>query len=258
MPSTKIDITVTLNGALTDPTSMTWGEAGGDYGIRRMPDKTVAESAGNTITNVGTGEYSETLVDTTSNDRYDYIITMVYDGTTYNYTQNKPIGRDQHHNIALPSTTHYSSEAEVMRIMGAYAINLHTEDQQDPTNMWTEILNDADSTVDMYLNQFYASANLTNNSWVRRRATYLAAAELSSRRGNPQLFANRRNQIYEELMMVKTGQIHLSVPRLGHSGPVMSNYAMQPYHAFPQRVRHFRSTGDNYANKLIALEPYLW
>lgn len=258
MSTTIINLSVYVDGLLTDLTSAVFANAAATFGIRRIDTGASVVALNTALTHLATGTYQHSFTDPASGLSYEYALKIVYLGTTYYYTRIIQAGTVSNL-LTIPTSNHYSSQAEVVRYLGDAAIQLMTEDwtSDDTSPLWQDILEEVDETIDLYTTQRYPR-HYFSNRFLRRKATILAIHSFSSRRGNPSLFIARANQVYSELDEIRSGRLHLpnSIP-IGWTGPVVRNYVMQPLASHPMRVETTKSTGDQYSRMDFAFEPYL-
>lgn len=249
-----------VNGVLTNPTSVNTGDSGGTWGFRDVETLTTVTAAALAYTNVSTGYYEYDFVEEEDDIQYEWAVKVVYSGTTYYFTgvmltdTNTTV-------VVLPEVaSHYSSQAEVLRIMGSHAGDLLLEDAASKTSVWSNLLTDADETIKMYVMQHYDPDNLYTVNWVRRRATMLVANLLSGRRGSPPVYSSSVDRVYEELNMIRDGRMRIPGATIRYfQGPIVRNYQMQSFWEHPMRVENSKSTKvNNYAGEDIALEPYFY
>lgn len=260
--TTYINLSVSVDGLLTDlATAPTLEDAGGTYGVRRTDTGAVVVASGTSMTKLSQGTYQYSFADPATGLTYEYSFGYTVDGTSYNAARTMPSGTSTYNTLGIPTSSHYSSEAEVMRLLGEFAIDVLTEDwsQQDSSPVWNDILDTVDEEIDMYIGQRYPS-QMYSTPMLRRIATILAAHFLTQRRGNPGVYASLVARQYETLEEIRKGQrlIRGKVP-LGNLAPVVRNYIMQPIPGSPQRIEHTKSLGDNYSGERLAHPlPYLW
>ena len=261
MSTTTINLRSYTNGESTDLTSIKLQDSAGTYGVKRVDTGATVVASGTSFTRLGVGVY-QYIIDPDPADplEYDYVIRIVTGGVTYYYPRLGESNSIISHIYTIPTSEYYSSEAEVMRLLGENATYLMTEDWEhiDKSPVWDNILSYVDETIDQYVGQKYAHADLVSNAYIRRRATILAAHLLSSRRGNPSLYIRERDNILGELDQIRSGRLHVmgAVPR-GRTAPSVRNYVMQPTAYHPQRVIGSKSTGSDYTGVDKAWEPYM-
>lgn len=154
----------------------------------------------------------------------------------------------------------YTSQAEIERLYGKKGVQSMLVDVSgdDVAAIWNELVADGTQTIDAYAAQIYNQADLATSRWVRTRATWIAAFRLSQRKGNNDLFAQRYDQIIEELEKVMT--LQLVIPNLPYSAdmsPAMSNITVDPrYNIRKLRVQPEISTGGVSDRQDVAWEAY--
>lgn len=255
-----ITFTAKINGALVDVTSIEFTDEDEDFGVRRRDNLDVVVNAGTALTRLSLGTYTYTFAEPEPSLEYEYSIKIVYAGVTYYYnrfTTDASISSL----IAIPSTNHYTSQAEVYRVLGKYAVALMNEDfsYEDKGYLWNDFLLDADETIMMYVNQHYDPDTLYENNWIRRRATILVCNLLSQRRGANELYRARTERIYDELNSIRDSRFNIpgATPR-AWQGPVVRNYIMQDrFLQNPVRVQQSATTGEAYGKENYAWEPFI-
>lgn len=256
-----INVTIYLDGVLTNPTTVGLEDSSGTFGVKRL-DTGATVVAPTSMTLSSTGKYTHTFADPESNLEYEYVVEVVSGTEVYYRSFTAPAG-SMNHTVVLPksSPTYYTSQAEVYRRIGPIAGELH-EDDLDPSEratLWSEILSEVTENIDFYTIQHYKRTTLLNNPWVRRKASILGAAILSMRRGQASLFSEQLQRTYDELTQIKEDRnayIPNANPR-GSNAPSVRNYVVQPHRGYhPLRVRNTVSTGDPYPGEDIAYEPF--
>lgn len=128
------------------------------------------------------------------------------------------------------STHTYTSAAEMERLFSDIALDERidlTGVGASEDTVLNDMINDATSTIDAYIAKYYAPASVTNNQWVRRRATVFACHYLSQRRGNPALFTQWFDRILGELEKVAEGKLLIpGAASYGDGIPAVTNYYM--------------------------------
>jgi len=122
-----------------------------------------------------------------------------------------------------------TSYEEISRLFSTAGVDVRLDDADAVTDtelvILDEIIADASETVWQYVWTQYADADISNSTWVRRRATYIAAYFLSQRRGNPSQFIDRYQHIIEELQAVFKRELY--IPGLNvnvTASPTVANY----------------------------------
>ena len=259
MSQTTLTFYSRINGELVDLDSLYLADESGDFGVRRVDNLDVVVPFNTTVSRLSLGHYAYTFTDPEPGLTYEYTLKIDYNGTVFYYNRNQS-SADINNLILIPSSSHYSSQAEVYRILGSYAAELMIDDYagEDKGYIWADLLYDADSTIWMYTDQHYNIDSIYSNQWVRRRATYLVANLLSQRRGNAELFRTKVERIYDELNMVRDGRMRIPRATVSHwMGPNVRNYVVQEgFLNHASRVEKTKSTGDSYSGEDIAWEPY--
>jgi len=156
----------------------------------------------------------------------------------------------------------YTTREEIETIFGKRGVSSHIDDQdlgnvpyddaeQETDDIWDGIVVDATDEINIYCLNWYASADMKNNKWVRRQASYLGCYYLSIRRGDPGQYAARREEILLSLQKIANGQ--MQIPRLATRGdltPGSSNYTVDDrYRINKIRVQPSISQGGTYTNE---------
>lgn len=265
MSETVINLGIRRNGKLIDPDEEPRLQAfDNSYGIRRVDTfaNVVPNATKLTRTNVGAYRFvfQNPVEDPDNRSFYEYSLKLKFDGVESTYVRRFGQGTLNLGLLAI-SYDYFSSEAEVARIMGRFALELIMEDWDayDQSPVWEDILSYADETILPYVTQSYNVPELRRNSYIRRRATMLACHQVSQRRGNPGLYLQQVNSIMEELEEIRKNRLHVPGAKpIGNLGPVVRNYTMQPYIYHPQRIQKLKSTGDSYAQEKIDWHPFLF
>jgi len=263
-----INLTIFVNGALTDPTSVDLEDKADPivFGVREVVTGTVRVAAGTAMTKSSTGIYTHTW-STIADVDHEYEFKVVYNGVTYyrNFVDAFLItGTTVDRTLILPdNTTYYSSQAEVCNVLGPTAVELLSDDFSlgDRGPIWNHLLRSVTQTVDLYIHQFYKRTDLLTDGTIRDKATILAVNLLTERRGNPELYANRVLKVYEELELIRSGRLTLAgTPERGYFGPMVRNYELETWRRYhPLRVESSVSMlGDGYSGQDIAWEYPFW
>jgi len=259
MADSTLRLVIKANGTLLIPTSVDLESEGNDYGLRRLDDWAEVTASGTSFDIDSAGNYSHTFTEPADNLSYDFRAKIVFEGTTYFVGETIKSGTSQITAI-ISSTAHYTSQAEVYRMIGSFAGDLLLEDQQATSVTWDDMLEDIDETIQMYVHQHYDTSLLSSSNWVRRRATVLGANILSQRRGNNPLYLTRTERTYEELNMIRDGRMHIpgAIPR-ARFAPVVRNYTIQNrFFNHPMRIDTTKSTGATYSGQDTALHPFIF
>jgi len=263
MSDTTLSFVARINGALVNVDSIVLADQVDDYGVRRLDtlDSVVAKDTA--LTHDSLGHYSYTFTDPEPGLTYEYTVKVVYSNTTY-YFNRRTSSADVSNLITIPTYDHYTSQSEVYRMMGEYAVDLMVDDysSEDKGYMWNDMLNHADEIINMYIMQHYDidSATITRNGWLRRKATILVANLLSQRRGNNPLWVNMTEQVYEDLDNIRNNRFRIPGLIVKHyQGPVYRSYSMQNrFWTHPVRVDTTKSNKQRYSGQDDALYPYMY
>lgn len=163
----------------------------------------------------------------------------------------------------------FTTIEEIERLFSEVGVELRLDDGSDtaptllvPSPLYKgtiidEIISDASEFIWQYTWTRYLETQLTNNKWVRRRATYIACHFLSMRRGNPGQFIDRFELIKEELQLVYSEILHIPDATVSVSSkPVISNHVIDNRGYGPvQRVTR-DSTGGYTGQRTTDANPY--
>ena len=83
--STTITREFYVSGVLTAPTSITLQDPTATFGVKRLDNDAVVVASGTAMTLVSTGVYTHTFDDPAYDLSYEYWVTIVYDGLTYEF-----------------------------------------------------------------------------------------------------------------------------------------------------------------------------
>ncbi len=261
MSVTTLTFTAKINGALVDVDAITLDDPTDDYGVRRLDTLDVVVAAETVIPRVSLGNYAYSFTDPEPGLTYEYTVKVVYSNTTYNFNR-RTSSADVTNLISIPSYSHYTSQAEVYRLLGEYAVDLMVDDYsgEDKGYMWNDMLDDVDETLKMYFMQHYDTSTLYTVDWVRRRATILMANVLSQRRGNAELYHSRKEKVYEELESVRNG--HHRIPGAvvrAWMGPAWRSYTIQNrFLTHPGRVDISKSNPQTYDGQDLAVSGFMY
>lgn len=196
---TLIPFTWTIDGTLTNATSVVMSDPTNTYGLKRTDTDAILVANNTALTNVSPGVYQYNLTDPEDGLSYDYWIKVTYSGQTYHFNLQGS-GDDVPESVELSSIV-FTSRNEIERLYSTLAVNLRSDDLSaaNQTNMFNDLVNAATSTVASYTLRYYNNIDLVNSSWVRRRATIIAAYYLSMRRANGTQFGLEYQRVIEEL-----------------------------------------------------------
>lgn len=231
---TLIPFTWTVNGTLTDATSVKLSDPTGTYGLKRRDTDQVLVTNDTDIPRISLGTYQYDLDDPDPMPSgYEYWIEVVYSGQTHRF---RYLTGSAESTVAL-SVDAMTSLEELERLMSKTGVSVRIDDAAtsvEEADMLNEIINDASDIIKQYTWTHYETPSLQGSQWVRRRATWIAAYILSMRRGNPGQFIDRYQNIIEELQAVFSRQLFIpglnvrvqSVPTV--SIPVINNRSYAP------------------------------
>jgi hypothetical protein len=261
--STTINFNSYINGLATDVTSVELESSDATYGLKRIDTQASVQAPGTDVPRIATGQYQLVFADPDPDLTYDYAIKVVYSGSTYYYPRVAAGGATLNHIYTIPTQSYYSSEAEVMRLLGERSIAMMMEDWEstDKSAVWNQLLQTVDANIDQFITQHYRRSAVISNTWVRTNATFMTAHLLSLRRGNPGVYLRANEEAYERLNDIRNGRLHIpGAAPLGRQAPVVRNYRMQNFMHHPVRVIESKSTGAVYEGTSYAFEPffYMW
>ena len=259
MSTSTISVNSFNDGLLTDVTSIAFASEDGTFGIKRTDTGASVVSFGTAVAKISTGVYQYSFSDPGSGLEYEMALKIVYAGVTYYYYR---LFEGSSANVTsiflIPSSDHYSSQAEVTRQLGTFALQLMSEDwdQEDTSSVWDDILEEVDEMINIYIGHKYPVDSFTNR-FLRRLATKMTCYLFSGRRGNPHLYRSEYLDAQGRLEEIRKGSFNIPglIPN-GNFGPVVRNYQMQPVGYHPMRVEQTKSTGDTYSRMDFAFEPY--
>jgi hypothetical protein len=259
--SVTLKFTAKINGALVDVTSCDLDDQNEDFGVRRQDNLDVVVASGTAIPRISLGTYQYEFAEPEPDLTYEYTVKIVYSSTTY-YFNRYVSAEGITALISIPTTDHYTSQAEVLRVFGEYAVDLSLDDYDGENKgyFWNQFLYDTDETMKMYLMQHYDPDDLYEVEWVRRRATWLVCNLISQRRGNNPLFHSKTERIYDELNMIRDGRMRIPGATVRHwQGPMWRNYSMQNrYYRHPVRIDRTKSNRQSYSGQDDSLSPYFY
>jgi hypothetical protein len=256
-----LTFTAKINGVLIDVDAAVLEDQIEDFGVRRTDNLDVVVASGTALTRISLGTYQHEFAEPEPNLSYEYTVKITYGGTSYYFNRiTAAVGVSAL--IAIPSTDHYSSQAEVLRVAGEYAIDLMLDDYdgEDMGYIWHNFLQDADETIAMYVMQHYDPDDLYSTEWIRRRATWMVCNLLSQRRGNNDLFRSKVERIYDELNMIRDGRMRIPGATVRHwMGPNWRNYSLENrYLRHPVRVDRTKSNKQTYSGQDDSAAPYFY
>lgn len=158
----------------------------------------------------------------------------------------------------------FTTRDEIERLFGEKAVKLRQEDLQggDLTLYWTDLIADATTKMQAYLEMYYEPADLANSRWVRVRATWIGAFLLSQRRGNPAQYLSRYQEIMEELQAIAAGILQVpGLPTRADFTPAMNNLIVDDRYALAKlRVHDPISTGGTSGrlHSSFLIHPFEW
>jgi hypothetical protein len=263
MSTTTISFVARINGALVDVDAITFDDQNEDFGVRRLDNLDVVVAAETAIPRLSLGTYEYEFTDPEPGLTYEYTVKVVYNSTTY-YFNRRTTSPDVSNVIAIPSTDHYTSQAEVYRMMGEYAVELAMDDYagEDKGYIWNDLLSWVDETIDQYIMQHYDinAAGIKSNPWLRRKAVVIAVHLLSQRRGNNPFPIALTDRVYEDLDNIRNNRFRIPGLTVSHwQGPMFRTYTMQNrFWNHPVRVDQTKSNKQRYSGQDDMLYPYMF
>lgn len=154
----------------------------------------------------------------------------------------------------------FTNVSNIRALYGAFGYSniLDDLDTNDIDEIMSQVIYDAEQTIIVRLNRFYAPAELANSQWVKSRATWIAAHLLSKRRGNEYYFADLHEDALREVDAIATGELPPlpDIAQRDYTYPSMSNLIVDEYFISAKlRVRQGISVGDTYPNQDVS---YSW
>lgn len=259
MAITVINLVASTNGSPTDIGGVTMEALDGSYGVKALDDQASIYPPGAAFVEQGDGIYQFVINDSDDHSGYTYSIRIVYNGVPKYYVRTVNANQNASHVYSIPSESYYSSEAEVMRIIGDAGIQAMMEDwaEEDTEPLWTQLLTTVDSIFDAYCGQHYTPPNMKDDVFVRTNATLMTAHFLMIRRGNPSPYLREIERIYDMLNDIRSGRLHLKAKPNGRKAPVVVNYKMQGMSLHPVKIIKSKSMGTpSYQTPAYAWEPY--
>lgn len=259
MSVTEITLSLTSNGSPVTPSVVQFNDSSGTKGVVRTDTQVNVVNPNENFVLKSTGVYGFSWTDPSGfAAQYEANIKVTYEGETNYYVTLFSKGTLRA-GISYPSSSYFSSETEVLRLLGKFGIEMAMEGwtSGSKADVWRDILTYVDETFDLHLNQIYDTTTIKSNPYLRRRATILAAHYLSQIKGNPSLYLREATKIYDELNDIRSGKYFVPGSRpIGNLGPVVRNYVSQPDSQFHQRIQKHKSTGSSYPGEKFAVEPY--
>lgn len=158
--------------------------------------------------------------------------------------------------------TYFTSEAEIVEVMGEAGIAMRMDDvdPEDYDTTLNRIMADATDTVKLYLSGRYSVADLDASDFIHRRCTFIACYYISRRRGNPGQFREMYEEARGDLEEIRDGDLILpDTPVSSDMTPALSNFTMDARFRQPMRVRTELSTGNTAGADFIAWNfPFEW
>ena len=220
---------VRVAGVLTNATSLVFSDPTNSYGIRDSSGGIVVAN-GTVGENFATGRYRVTFTATPGETYNGYAEVLLNGATDHVYFEISAVSGFTEIN---PGEA-FTSRAEIERLFSQEGVDFRLDDaDEDALN---DVITDATEIILQYAWVSYEFSDLLSSSWVRRRATWIAAYFLSMRRGNPAQYVDRYNAIVQELQMIYAK--NLWIPRLGvkeNSSPALSIPIMDNRLPYPQQ-----------------------
>ena len=260
MSFTTINLYSSVNGTPEGLDSVELSDEAGAFGVKRNDNNDIVVAAGQDFITLSEGVYQYAFTDPAPAITYTYVIKIIRDGGSPKYyTRTVSAASTVNQIYSIPVDTHYSSEAEVMRMLGEHALNMMMEDweQSDKAPIWEQILSQVDANIDQYVTQHYKRENIISSPLIRTHATTLACQLLSIRRGNPGIYQRQVETVYDSLDQIRTGRLHVpGCKPNGRKAPVVRQVIMQPSWRYPARISMTKSTGGTPTGNNFAYEPF--
>ena len=147
----------------------------------------------------------------------------------------------------------YTTRAEIESILSGLGVDLMVDDDESgdidasEEEDVTEAIWEATDIINERASHFYDAEALETSSWVRRRASYLAAHILGRRRGNPSVYCEEVEEIRAELKRLGRGDLWIPRIQTRHEHrPTMSNLVVdRNYTKSKIRVDKQTSVGED-------------
>ena len=160
----------------------------------------------------------------------------------------------------------FTSEDEIKRVMTINGADEYAGDTDNPAvidsdDVYADVIAQATDEVNVYCLGFYDEPTLSNNSYVRRLATWIACYHLTCRKGEQERYAQQYELAVKYLERVRSGE--LQIPRAAQRAdlaPCHSNYVIDDRFAKSKvRVQRETSSGPGYSQQKpdITFDP-LW
>lgn len=160
----------------------------------------------------------------------------------------------------------YSSRSEIERLMSTLSVEEYASEAalgDDEDANIADVIAQATDEVNYYCLKFYTEELMSENSYIRRLATDIAAYYLSQRRGEPERYVGLYNGAIDKLKEVNAGTHQ--IPRLpwrSDFAPCHSNIVLD--YRFGKRIARVEeqtSSGEGYSGQNVdisfnPLEPY--
>lgn len=129
------------------------------------------------------------------------------------------------------SPNQLTSEQEIINVFSSDGVTNHLENLTNYSVHLNEVINRASAKVFLYLRGMFNTEAMTNNVWVREKATYIACYLISIRSGNPSLYGALYEESLIELAQVRAGQLNPGLPRdtqIVMQTPMLDNRGYRP------------------------------
>lgn len=247
MGNHTINLTWSVEGVLTDPTSAVLCDPTGTYGVKRTDTgvKIIDINTPMVKSSTGVYSYSNALLPLTL--PFTAYIKVVHNGATYYFEQSLPITLSGDDDTPLVSYA-YTSKSEIERVYSVEATLARTEDVTDEgavSGVFADVIAEVTDEINLYCDKWYEDVQLVQSPWIRRQATWMACHYLSMRRGDPGQYHDRYERIISLLEKVLNGT--MQIPRLATKSdltPALSNYRVDDrFHIAKTRVQPTISSG---------------
>lgn len=154
----------------------------------------------------------------------------------------------------------FTSEDEIMRLISEDGTLLHTDDVADNDEIIYELIERATGRIKQVLNKSFDDVNLAQSPRIREIATIVGCYLLSTRRGNPSLYAEQYVEALADLEQIANGELYISeLPRSGNTLVVFQNVSSDnrfPYSPIRvDAITSSRTVSSQFLNRMV---PFLW
>lgn len=159
----------------------------------------------------------------------------------------------------------YTSQTKVELLISTNGNDRILEDlsSSEQTTFWTDLLQEVDSIVNLYLCDLYEASDLTGNNFVEESAKWIAAHLLTLRRGDPGYYHDRYDEILDRFQAIRDGSMKIpdndGTPLVGSSAnsPAIANMMVDDkFYTAPIRADTFTSAGEQSPNQNYSYERW--